>query len=81
MVKEQVPGNADLYGHGTAVASIICGLAPNPRIIDIRVLDTLNVGSGEALLAGFRYAVAQKIRILNISLAAKAFAGQIASAL
>jgi subtilisin len=67
-----VPANADLYGHGTAVASIICGLAPNARIIDIRVLDTLNVGAGEALLAGFNYAVTQKIRIMNMSLAAKA---------
>jgi subtilisin len=72
VVQGAVPANADLYGHGTAVASIICGLAPNARIIDIRVLDTLNVGPGEALLAGFRYAVAQKIRILNMSLAAKA---------
>jgi subtilisin family serine protease len=72
VVKQPVPENADLYGHGTAVASVICGLAPNARLIDIRVLDTLNVGSGEALLAGFSFAVAQKIRILNMSLAAKA---------
>jgi subtilisin family serine protease len=72
VVQGPVPVNADLYGHGTAVASIICGLAPNARLMDIRVLDTLNVGAGEALLAGFRYAVAQKIRILNMSLAAKA---------
>jgi subtilisin family serine protease len=71
-VEKKVPENADLYGHGTAVASIICGLAPNARLIDIRVLDTQNVGAGEALLAGFRHAVAQKIRILNMSLAAKA---------
>jgi subtilisin len=72
VVKGRVPENADLYGHGTAVASIICGLAPNARLIDIRVLDTLNVGAGEALLAGFNHAVTQRIRILNMSLAAKA---------
>jgi subtilisin len=72
VVKGQVPANADLYGHGTAVASVICSIAPNARLIDIRVLDTQNVGPGEALLAGFRYAVTQKIKILNMSLAAKA---------
>jgi subtilisin family serine protease len=72
VVKGQVPENADLYGHGTAVASIICGLAPNARLIDIRVLDALNVGPGEALLAGFNFAVTQRIKILNMSLAAKA---------
>jgi len=72
VVQGHVPENADLYGHGTAVGSIICGLAPNARLIDIRVLDTLNVGSGEALLAGCNYAVTQRIRILNMSLAAKA---------
>lgn len=72
VVKGHVPENNDLYGHGTAVASIICGLAPNARIIDIRVLDALNVGPGEALLTGFNFAVTQRIKILNMSLAAKA---------
>lgn len=72
VVPGQVPENADLYGHGTAVASIICGLAPNARLIDIRVLDTRNVGAGDALLAGFAHAVSKKIRIMNMSLAARA---------
>ena len=67
-----VPENADVYGHGTAVASIITGMAPNARIIDIRILNAQNVGAGEALIAGFRYAVEQRIRIINMSLAAKA---------
>jgi subtilisin len=72
VVEAPIPGNHDLYGHGTAVAGIICGLAPNARIIDLRVLDAQNVGAGEALVAGLRFAVAQKFRILNLSLAAKA---------
>jgi len=71
-VEETVPENADVYGHGTAVSSIIAGLAPNTRIMDIRVLDDNNVGTGEALLAGFRFAVEQKARVINMSLAARA---------
>lgn len=71
VVAGQVPANCDLYGHGTAVASIIAKIAPNARLIDIRVLDALNVGAGQALIAGFRWAVEQRIRIINLSLAAR----------
>jgi subtilisin family serine protease len=72
VVEATASQNADVYGHGTAVASIIAGMAPNARIVDIRVLDAQNVGSGEALVAGLRYAVQRKMRIINMSLAAKA---------
>jgi subtilisin family serine protease len=72
IVEGAVPKNADVYGHGTAVSSIIVGLAPNAKIIDIRVLDENNVGTGEALLAGFQHAVEQKARIINMSLACRA---------
>ncbi len=72
VVEGTAPENADVYGHGTAVASIITGMAPNARIIDIRILNAQNVGAGEALIAGFHYAVEQKMRIVNMSLAAKA---------
>ena len=71
IIKKNVPENTDLYGHGTAVASIICKIAPNARLIDIRVLDAQNLGTGDALLAGFRHAVERKIRIINMSLAAQ----------
>ena len=64
--------NADKYGHGTAVASIIAGLAPNSKIIDICVLDANNVGTGEALVAGFGHAVDSQADIINMSLAARA---------
>lgn len=64
--------NNDRYGHGTAVASIIARLAPNARIVDIRVLGAGNVGSGEALIGGFRHAVERRSRVVNMSLASKA---------
>lgn len=78
IVEGAVPENADVYGHGTAVASIIARLAPNARLIDVRVLNELNLCTGEALLAGFRHAVEAKARIVNMSLAASArFAPQL----
>jgi subtilisin len=72
IVKGAVPRNADVYGHGTAVASIICKIAPNAQIVDIRVLDPTNVCSGETLIEGFRHAIDSHARIINMSLAASA---------
>lgn len=72
VIRGAVPRNADVYGHGTAVASIICQIAPNARILDVRVLDPENVCSGETLIAGLRHAVDSSARIINMSLAASA---------
>jgi subtilisin family serine protease len=62
--------NNDLNGHGTGVASIIARLAPNASIIDVRVLGGSNQGAGDALIAGFAYAVDSGATLLNMSLAA-----------
>jgi len=70
VVKMAATRNADVYGHGTAVASIISRIAPNARIIDIRVLDADNLCTGETLIAGFRCAIESRARIINLSLAA-----------
>ncbi|MBI5394973.1 MAG: S8 family serine peptidase [Verrucomicrobia bacterium] len=70
--RSAVPRNADVYGHGTAVASIITQIAPNARIMDVRVLDANNVCTGETLIAGFRHAIESGARIINMSLAASA---------
>jgi subtilisin family serine protease len=72
IVKGAVPSNADVYGHGTAVASIICKVAPNAEIFDVRVLDPDNVCSGDTLVEGFRHAIESGARIINMSLAASA---------
>ena len=61
--------NNDAYGHGTSVASIITRIAPNARFIDVRVLGGDNRGSGEALMAGFTYAVRSDVQMMNMSLA------------
>jgi subtilisin len=78
VIQRDVPENLDLFGHGTAVASIITGIAPNAKIFDIRVLNNQNFASGDALLKGFRYAVAEELPIINMSLAVAAkFATQL----
>ena len=72
LVEKPLGENLDAYGHGTAVASIVAQVAPNARIIDIRVLNVGNVGGGDALLRGFEHAVDLGARVINLSLAATA---------
>ena len=63
--------NNDLFGHGTAVASIIARIAPNARLHDVRVLGRSNTGAEEALIAGVEHAVSRGWAVLNLSLAAR----------
>jgi subtilisin family serine protease len=63
--------NNDLFGHGTAVGSIIAHIAPNARLYDVRVLGRTNTGAEEALIAGFEHAVNRGWTVLNLSLAAR----------
>jgi subtilisin family serine protease len=72
IVEVESGGNNDRYGHGTAVAHIITSLAPNTRLIDIRVLGEHNQGTATALVAGLRLVVRRKWRLINMSLAISA---------
>jgi len=63
--------NHDVFGHGTAVASIIARVAPNAQITDYRVLGTNNSGAGEALVASLRHAIEAGHQVINMSLAAR----------
>ncbi|HUT37228.1 MAG TPA: S8 family serine peptidase [Planctomycetota bacterium] len=77
-VKVSRARNNDAYGHGTAVAGIIAAIAPNARLLDVRVLDAHCQGGGPALLAGFEQAIASGARLINLSLACVAeFAPQL----
>lgn len=70
-VKQAPDQNSDGVGHGTAVASVIARLAPNARIVDIRVLSDPGKASGAAVLAGLKHALELRTRVINISLALK----------
>jgi subtilisin family serine protease len=58
----------DVCGHGTACAGIIRSLAPECRLISVRVLGEGFVGSGPALIEGLRWAVEQGFDVINMSL-------------
>jgi subtilisin family serine protease len=67
-----VPDNAiDLYGHGTACAGIVVGLAPEVEIYSVRVLGSDLKGKGAAFLAGLEWAVEQGVHVMNLSLSSK----------
>jgi subtilisin len=68
-VCEVIPAEpGDLSGHGTACASVVRSVAPDCEIHSIRVLGHGLAGSGEALLAGLRWAVAQGFDVINMSI-------------
>jgi subtilisin family serine protease len=57
-------------GHGTHVAGIIHAIAPEAKILPVRVLDSEGQGSVFAIAQGIRYAVdySPRVRVLNLSL-------------
>ncbi len=63
--------NHDVFGHGTAVASIVARQAPNASIVDYRVLNADNTGAGDALVASLDAAIDRGCRVVNMSLAAR----------
>jgi subtilisin family serine protease len=67
-----VPDDAgDLFGHGTACAGIIVGLAPDVELVSVRVLGADLRGKGAAFLSGLEWAVRHGIHVANLSLSSK----------
>ena len=60
-----------MYGHATACAGIVVGLAPEVEIYSVRVLGADLRGKGAAFLAGLEWAVEQGVQAMNLSLSSK----------
>lgn len=61
----------DLFGHGTACAGIIRRAAPEAELFSVRVLGATLSGTGQALLAGVRWALDHDVHVINLSLSTK----------
>ncbi len=66
VIEEDTEGDA--CGHGTACAGIIRSLAPDCRLVSVRVLGSGYTGSGRLLLAGLRWAIDRGVDVINMSL-------------
>lgn len=58
----------DACGHGTACAGIVRSLAPECRLVSVRVLGSGYTGSGRLLVAGLRWAIDRGVDVINMSL-------------
>jgi len=61
----------DLFGHGTACAGLIVGIAPEVEIISVRVLGSDLKGRGAAFLAGLDWAIERGVDVINLSLSSR----------
>lgn len=60
--------SGDACGHGTACAGIVRRTAPDCELYSVRVLGQHATGTGDALVAGLRWAVGQGFDVINLSL-------------
>ena len=58
----------DLFGHGTACASIIRKAAPDCELYSVRVLGERLTGKGVVFAAGLKWCVENEMQVLNMSL-------------
>jgi subtilisin family serine protease len=58
----------DSFGHGTACAGIICGLAPDVELVSVKVLGARLSGAGIVFSAGLRWAIEHGVQVINLSL-------------
>jgi subtilisin len=65
------PTGGDLFGHGTACAGIIAGMAPLVDLVSIRVLGSDLKGKGAAFAQALEYAIQRPVRVANLSLSSK----------
>lgn len=58
----------DVCGHGTAAAGQVRRVAPEAKLVSIRVLSETREGSSEALVSALQWVAQQKVDVVNMSL-------------
>ncbi len=61
----------DLFGHGTACAGIVVGMAPEVEIVSFRVLGADLKGKSAAFAEGLEKAIQRPVGVANLSLSSK----------
>jgi subtilisin family serine protease len=56
------------YGHGTCVAGIVAQVAPNAKIMPLRVLGPTGSGNSDGVVAAIDWAVSHGAKVINLSL-------------
>jgi thermitase len=64
----EAPSSGKAFGHGTHVAGLIALVAPEARILPVRVLDPQGVGNVWRIAEGVVYAQQQGASVINLSL-------------
>lgn len=64
---ERLGEHADAFGHGTACAGIVHGIAPAARVVSVKVLSALG-GSSSVFLGGLAWAVERGFDVINLSM-------------
>jgi subtilisin family serine protease len=60
--------HGDTFGHGTACAGIIHGIAPEAELYAIRVMGPSGGGTGQMFAGGLQWALDNGMQVLNLSL-------------
>ncbi len=68
LLDSESPPAAIGAGHGTACAGIIRQIAPTATLYDVRIFDESLTADGSALLAAIRWAIEQRMDVVNLSL-------------
>ena len=66
------PTSDDLYGHGTHMAGTIAAIAPDCRLMNVKVADDTGRSEASAVARGIIWAVDNGAQVINISLSMRA---------
>ncbi|MFC4106797.1 S8 family serine peptidase [Micromonospora zhanjiangensis] len=61
-------GRRDIDGHGTAMAGLVSGIAPEAKILPVRYTEKKQTSDPSSLSKAVEWATVRKVRVINLSL-------------